>query len=93
MLNLVYLQVLGLLLRTHLSLLDFEGKRFDEKLNDSMLIILLIWTNTMLGVCFNFLVNQKIIIYVGALFSAFLSVIGTFIMEKKLKGSGKEILS
>ena len=80
-LNLVYIQVLVLLMRTVLSLLDFEGKRFDEKVTTNMLIILLLWTATILGVCFNFLISKNIIIYSVSLVSAFFSVLGCFIME------------
>lgn len=92
-LNLVHLQVLILLMRTLLSILDFEGKRFDEEVTTNMLIILLCWTITILGVCFNFISSKMIIIYAVALISSFLSVLGTFIMEKKLEGSSKEIFS
>ena len=83
-LNLVYLQVLGLLLTSHLLLLDFEGKRFDEKLSSNKLIMLLIWTIIMLGVCFNFLITKKIFIYIGSVTSSFLCILGTSIMERKL---------
>lgn len=77
-------------MRNLLSLLDFEGKRFDETLDKEMFVILLLWTVTILGVCLNFLLTNMIIVVLNSAISSFLSVIGVFIMSKNLEGSFTE---
>ena len=39
-LDLIYIQIVALLIRNILSILDFEEKRFDEKRNISVFIVL-----------------------------------------------------
>lgn len=90
-LNLVYVQVIALQLRTCLSLLDFEGKRFDDKMNTNFFIILMLWTITMFAVCLNFLIVRKLYIYANSFITSFVFVIGSSIMERKLKGTALEI--
>ena len=90
--KLVYPAVSILLFRNILSLLDFEGKRFDETLDKEMFVILLLWTVTILGVCINFLLTNMIIIVLISAISSFLSVIGVFVMSKTMEGSCNEIL-
>ena len=90
--KLLYPAVSILLFRNILSLLDFEGKRFDETLDKEMFVILLLWTVTILGVCINFLLTNMIIIVLISAISSFLSVIGVFVMSKTMEGSCNEIL-
>ena len=92
-LNLIYYAVSVLLFRNVLSLLDFEGKRFDESQDLEMFVILLLWTVTILGVCINFLLTNMIVIVLISACSSFLSIIGVFVMSKQLEGSVTEILS
>ena len=58
-LDLVYGQVVLLLLRNILSILDFEEKRFDEDRELGLFIILQLWIITILGVNLSFIMSNK----------------------------------
>ena len=58
-LDLVYGQVVILLLRNILSILDFEEKRFDEDRELGLFIILQLWIITILGVNLSFIMSNK----------------------------------
>mgnify|MGYP006102247847 CR=1 FL=1 len=92
MLDLVYAQVVILLSRNILPLLDFEEKRFDEERNTNMFIIMQLWGVTYLGLSLCFLMTNKVQIIVIQTLSATFSVIGAFIMEKKMEGTFWQII-
>ena len=92
-LDLIYIQIVALLIRNILTMLDFEEKRFDEKRNISVFIVLQLQGINILGISLSFLMTNKIKILVFMTFAAFFSVCGAFIMLEKMKGSFREMIA
>ena len=92
-LRLVFPQVLLLILRIEMSMLDFEGKRFDETLNTNMFIMMAIITIGVFIILLNSILNRKIYIVPLSALVCFVAAIGQQIMQGKLEGSFSEILS
>ena len=63
-LDLIYIQIVALLIRNILTMLDFEEKRFDEKRNISVFIVLQLQGINILGISLSFLMTNKIKILV-----------------------------
>jgi hypothetical protein len=90
-LDLIYIQIVTLLIRNILTMLDFEEKRFDEKRNISVFIVLQLQGINILGISLSFLMTNKIKIFILQTLSASFSVLGAFIMQEKMRGSFREM--
>ena len=91
-LGIVYPSVLAMLFRSQLSLLDFEGKRFDKILNINFVMFYIIASIASLSVLFNVMIGKKTVLYLLSAFTTFTGVLGCIIIERKLKGNIKQIL-
>jgi len=79
-LRLVFPQVLLLIWRIEMSMLDFEGKRFDETLNTNMFIMMAIITIGVFIILLNSILNRKIYIVPLSALVCFVAAIGQQIM-------------
>ena len=94
-LQLVLPQALAILMRSALSLLDFEGKRFDKKLSLTMVMFFIILSLGSINVMFNFMLGKgkRKVQFLVTSVSTLIGVTGAMKMEKKLKGNIFQILS
>ena len=94
-LQLVLPQALAILMRSALSLLDFEGKRFDKKLSLTMVMFFIILSLGSINVMFNFMLGKgkRKVQFLVTSVSTLIGVTGAMKMEKKLKRNIFQILS
>ena len=92
--QLIYIQIIILLVRNILSLLDFEDKRNtqNDSFKTSVFILFQQTTVTLLQSCLNFTLNSSVLRLISSLISMSLGILGTFVMFQHEKVSFMDIV-